>query len=394
MREREHKRKANLRKKTEREQKEREARARMNIPTPTKGIYVGPSQIKLSGFLNTAVKRKRGEMEPEKENKEDMGEEEPKNEHSEEKELEATKSEVGMQAMKRAPEPRAAKTEEPESQTITPIDPPLPPIAPPKSRAPLQPRSTNPIIRPKPLFFAELTKAPIPIDDDWDSFLASNTQIERELASPGTISNRPITAPPPARPCIMPVYDDMDILDMISTQDLDYTEDNAPVEPEHYEYPKGKSDSKDQVRKESTYEYKVEETSIDKVELKKEPRREDECNPESDYGDDIDYESDPEEEHLRPNHPPEDHPLSNPNPNHSNTIPSINPSPKPEDSDFDDGIQDSELSDLLAGCETESPNPTNPTEPFTESPQDNAVFESFDYGDFELSTQEMREFGS
>ena len=402
MRERENKRKANLKKKEEREQKERETRARMNIPTLTKGFYVGPSQIKLSGFLNTGIKRKREVKESEKVNREDMelgkenredmepgkGEKEPKKDNSKEKELDATKSEDVVQTTK-----KTSKQQEPKPQTTASVDPPLPPMAPPKSRAPLQPRSTNPIIRPKPLFFAEPSKPSIPVDDNWDLFLASNTQIERELASPDTRSNRSITAPPPARPCIAPIYDDTDLLDMISTQDLDYTEDNAPAEPEQYEYLVGQLDSKDWVKKESSNDYNIEDTSINKVEFKEEPRREVESSPESDYGDDIDYESAPEEEHLRPSHPPEDPTFRNlqSNPSHNNTIPPIKSNPKPKDSDFDDGIKDSELSDLLAGCETESTNPTPPTEPFTQSPQDNAVFESFDYGEFELSTQEMRE---
>ena len=72
IRDREARRKANIKKREERNQREREARERMGIPEPEKeGIHVGPSQPRLSDFLagGQLSKRKREEVEDEKENK-------------------------------------------------------------------------------------------------------------------------------------------------------------------------------------------------------------------------------------------------------------------------------------------------------------------------------------
>ena len=401
MRERENKRKANLKKKVEREQKEREARTRMNIPSPVKGFYVGPSQIRLSGFLSTGVKRKREDIERE------TGK-------MEEKELEATKcEEEQLETTKRKPtEPETASPEKPSPQRRGLTDPTLLSMASPKSRAPLQPRSANPTILPKPLFFAEPTKSSVTNEDDWDSFLASNTQIERELADP---TARPNVAPPPTRPCITLVSDDMDILDLILTQDLDYTDESVSFkssipqeESKHDDQLIGKLDFKDEAKKESGIEYEVKAELDYKVEFRAGIEQQSHCKAEFDYGDDIDCEPDRKDENATylhsnnhspfPYNEPNDEPTFEKGPLHHNydiDTSTIKLATQKEDSDFDDGIKDEEFETFIASCETKLPHasehPNNPTtEPFPAQRHTSAMG-SFDYGDFELSTQEMRE---
>ena len=414
MRERENKRKANLRKKAERDQREREARARMGIPEPVKGFYVGPSQIRLSGFLG---KRTREETEGEeetgdKENTEAARgqgtEQDPRKEDKGEQRLEVFNQEEELETLNRkAPECDTAKS----PQIIPSAVPSLQLMAPPKSRAPLRPRSANPIIRPKPLFFADLPKSSVAIEDDWDSFLASNTQIEREIASPKRAPIVSMACSPPARPCIRPIKDEKDILDMISTQDLDYTEEEAPV---------GVCVPKEELRCDG-HVYEAKEVTIKEqldcnAETTEEPTPEDDPYPESDYGDDIDdfqepgdteinlidFKSpppfaliEPDEDFCFRDHPSdqayEDDPvtaklnsstyLAHYLANRTST-PLALPLAKTEGSDFDDGIEDEELEDLLADCESTGPQSLA------------AVLDSFDYGDFELSTQEMRELGT
>ena len=450
MRERENKRKANLKKKTEREQKEREARAKMGISEPGKGFYVGPSQIRLSGFLGKR-KREESRMEMEMENKEDKELEPGK---SEEEESQTTKE--------NNPEPLLANGEKAQPQSEACM-PPIPPMAPPKSRAPLQlrpansivfpisraplqPRSANPIIRPKPLFFAEPPKPSVAIEDDWDSFFSSNTQVEREIACPNTTAKFPIADIPPARPRIRPVIDDTDILDMISTQDLDYAEEEAPFEPcvtedetKCKDYPKRSSDPGDEAKQDHddayrAKEHKVKEQPGCKAETKQESSSGDDLYPESDYGDDTDCFREPGDTDINFvdfNNPPpfgldeldedvyfgnylsdqehEDDPLTvmlnSPTflakhlANKTPTPPTLPPT-KTDDSNFDDGIKDEEFEDFAADCESkpsDAPQDRDApaTEPFTASRESPAlVLENFDYGDFELSTQEMRELGT
>ena len=430
MRERENKRKANLKKKAEREQKEREVRARMGIPEPVKGVYVGPSQIRLSGFLG---ERKREETRPEAEKREEKVFET----------LNRVKEEEKARAANRTSrEPETSKPEKPKSQVTRSMNLPLLPMAPPKSRAPLQPRPANPTIYPKPPFFAQPPKPSIVNEDDWDSFFASNTQVEREIARPKTTAKLPITVITPARPCIAPVIDGTDTLDMISTQELDHAEEEAPVkpcvpneEPRCNGYSKRGSESRDEARKEDGHKYKVRECKVEeqpgcKAETKQELTLEDEIYPESDYGDDadlfcesenmdinlIDFKNpqpfgldEPDEElHFGgylSDQEYEDDPLTvklnSPTflANYiANRTPTL-PPPKTEDFDFDD-IKDEEFEDLIADFETNSAqSPQNvdtpATEPFTASRDTPApIEESFDYGEFELSTQEMRELGT
>lgn len=392
MRERENKRKANLKKRVEREEREREARARMNIPSPVKGFYVGPSQIRLSGFLDTGVKRKREEREAESENKEKK-ESEPVKSKGEELEIMARKT----------AEPVMATIGKPKSQKTGCMKPSLQQLTPPQSRAPLQPRSANPIIRPKPLFFAEPAKSSMAIENDWDSFLASNTQIEQELAGPETVTNVAAAPPPPARPFLIPVNDTTDILGMISTQDLDYTDENAPVEPSiPFREPKSEYCSKEEV--DTGGETERRHTA---AKFRKEVSHEGSGKPESDYGDDIEYEPDRKDEdidsiHLSNHQASKKHCLDEQpdfakdlsdadDPNHTLAVQS---NPQNPDSDFDDGLQDAEFEAIILDYETR-PRPTSfslntHTPPFPE-PRHTPVLESFDYGDFELSTQEMLE---
>ncbi len=402
MRERENKRKANLKKKVEREEREREARARMNIPSPIKGFYVGPSQIRLSGFLGTGVKRKRGEVQPSTENKDKETLEIAK---SEDQKLEITE--------RKAPEPEMATTEKPKSQKPECTKHSLQQMAPPNSRAPLQPRSANPIIPPKPLFFAEPAKLSIAIEDDWDSFLASNTQIEQELAGPDTTTKVPTASPPPARPFLIPVNDTTDILDMILTQDLDYTDDNVPVEPRvpNLEsdaecYSKAASVSRDEVKKECIHGHEN-ECRYTVAQARKELSYEGSGKSESDYGDDAGYELDlkvenideiclSNDQRLGVNQPDKEPGLADmlPNDDYGNDSPTLSPNPQNSDFDFDDGIKDSEFQTLIADYETNQPHSSPPSDTHTPpcpAPPHISGLERSDYGDFELSTQDTRE---
>lgn len=394
MRERENKRKANLKKKIEREEREREARARMDIPSPVKGFYVGPSQIRLSGFLGTGVKRKRGEVQPSTKNEDKVSHEIAK---SEDRELEITE--------RKAPQPETATAEKSRSQKPECTKRFPQQMAPPISRAPLQPRLANPIILPKPLFFAEPAKLSTAIEDDWDSFLASNTQIEQELAGLDTATKVP-TASPPTRPVLIPVYDTTDILDMISTQDLDYVDEDVPLEPmvpnlgsKAGYYSKAASASGDEFKKECIHghengcRYRL-------AQVRKELGYEGSDESESDYGNDAEYESDCKVEIfddicLSNNGPfganqPDILPNNN---NHNNNNPTLSPNPpQNSDYDFDDGIKDSEFQTLIADYETKQPLSDTRTPPSRPATQHIPGLERSDYADLELSTQDMWEF--
>ena len=398
MREREHKRKANLKKKAEREEKEREARKRMNIPEPVKGFYVGPSQIRMSGFLDTGIKRKREGVEPETRDS-IVGESEAVK--SVAKKLDATQE--------KASRPQLAKLEKPKSRQAGFMDSPILPMAPPKARAPLQARSVNSMLPSKPLFFAEPVKSSITIEDDWDSFLASGTQIARELAAPEVASDITVTTHPPACPSLTPANDDTDFLDMITTQDLDYIDEGAPFEST---VSKEELKHTDSSKKRSVGD-NGKGQSEDKV---AEPNQGNECKPESNYGDDSEYNPSqgtennnsasttiqeprtvhsyaitpsrdipPYSSHINPAHPP-------------NLLPENQDSDS--DSDFDNGIKDDEVEKLVGSCETKSalppPNLRSSTPPIAHTsqnpgPPESSSSESFNDGDFDLSTQEMRD---
>ena len=283
IKEREARRKANLKRKEERVQREREARHRMGIPTPPpgEGIQVGPSQLHLSGFMYAGEKRKR----------------------EEEKEKEAgipKKEELAVQDQQeypiqpsRLPEPlqKFSSTASPTSMTPSQIvnaDSPnvreftvqknrTPPNQTPPARNPLQSRSANPTMQPKPMtgnknttgvqpkashlqepqtspmcpeetwttrlgnpHFIRLPPKPpkpdsIP-DDNFDDFFVSNTQIQRELspppAPPAIPTIQPPTPPPPLPLKASPANEDTaDLLSLISTQDLDFSIDHTQIAP-------------------------------------------------------------------------------------------------------------------------------------------------------------------
>ena len=372
MREREHKRKANLKRKAERDEKDREARRRMNIPEPVKGFYVGPSQIKMSGFLDTGVKS----------DKEDT-----KSEIGDRKSAEPEAKREGLQiAGIEVPAAQTARTETPPSPKPGSFDHPVLPMAPPKLRMPLEPRSANSIVRSKPLFFAESVKSSFVIEDDWDSILASGTQIARELAAPDLGPNIHIVAPPSVRPCVEIASDDIDFLDIISTQDLDDVAEESLTKPSMPEQEPIYSDCP----KERHISDKAKNQTENKIGG---PDHENSYKSESDYSEDAAYNPNQGAEHN--NEPPSDIDA---------IIPVHPPTGTTKDSEFDDGIKDDEFNDIIAVCETKrAPLPKNipihtphitHTSNKPEPPKahlDTNQYASSDYGDFDLSTQEMLE---
>lgn len=192
MREREHKRKDNLKKKAEKLEKESGMRRRMGITSPVKGDYVGPSQLRLGDYLGAGLKRKR--------------------------------EDEGYKAKE------AMNTSIPDRFGLEPMGPPVLQVKP-KSRSPLQVRSTNqsvPRIYQRP---QSQQKSTFAVEDDWADFLVSNTQIERELSTPEMESvPQPPAAPPcPVCPKIFPIEDTADLLQFLSTQDLDEIDEAPPV---------------------------------------------------------------------------------------------------------------------------------------------------------------------
>ncbi|MCJ1272893.1 hypothetical protein MMC21_000682 [Puttea exsequens] len=256
IKEREGRRKVNLRRKEERNQKEREERSRMGIPSPEKGIKVGPSQSYLGDFM-TVGKRRMGDhaigkgLEMEKDDRKELiAEMRTSDSHMSPRPwrnpLEIVSPNVGSQSrMSRigsksqtsqsserclpskadsticsrpsgkstnvptAPKPPPDAVEAPNHaknpiSISSPNNAPVSAVALPDSRRQAMPHPPLPkITKPeraapppsrKTLRAPTQSKQPSPPEDDWDDLFVSNTQITRELSPPP----RPRASPPNA----------------------------------------------------------------------------------------------------------------------------------------------------------------------------------------------------
>lgn len=285
IKEREARRKANLKRKEERVQKEREARHRMGIPTPPpkEGIQVGPSQLHLSGFMYAGGKRKMGEKDEEKEEEKEGGI--PKQgalvvQEQQGYPVEAPRSPKSLQTSSHTSPTlmmpsHIANGNSPKVQELAILKNRTSLNQTPPARIPLQSKSANPTMQPKPLAgkkyalevqaktsnlqepqpspmdpkeirtirfgksrFTRPPPKPDPIpDDNLDDFFVSNTQIQRELSPPPTPHVIPTLRPPPPPPP-PPLFktrptneDTVDLLSLISTQDLDFSFDPTQINP-------------------------------------------------------------------------------------------------------------------------------------------------------------------
>ncbi len=265
--EREARRKANLKRKEERVQREREARHRMGIATPPakEGIHVGPSQLHLSGFLYAGVKRKTEEGE-EAEDRAQRQEKLVKQEHQYRPAEPLLSANPRPQWMMPS---QIANANSPKARDFALQDSYTPPKPTSPARCPLQAKSMNPVLhksmdglqpkasdlpkpqdRPSPRPLAQIANTDLPIfkkpplmppplkpeslpEDYLDDFFVSNTQIQRELSPPPTPPAKPTphtvpiihppTIPPPA------TEDPATLLTLLSTQDLDFTDEPTPA---------------------------------------------------------------------------------------------------------------------------------------------------------------------
>ena len=239
IKEREARRKANLKRKEERLQREREARHRMGIPTPPakEGIQVGPSQLHLSSFMYAGVKRKR-----------DDGEEEEKEEKSGiQKEGEPVVQEQQTSPLEIPPsrQPLQLLSANATSWRLTPSQ--IAKLYPPKVRDfAVQENPASPKRAPVPSKLRPFELNATSEDDCFDDFFVSNTQIQRELSPPPTPPSRTMPndvciarLPTPSPPVFKPPAsseDTADLLALISTQDLDFTDEptqRPPPSPHH-----------------------------------------------------------------------------------------------------------------------------------------------------------------
>lgn len=103
------------------------------------------------------------------------------------------------------------------------------PMGPPHLPKALQARPRNTTAYQKPSLLSPQHRPPSTVDDNWDDFFVSNTQISREL-SPPPIKRESIPAPalkpnPPASTPAPPSQKEnaADLLEMLCTQDLDFS---------------------------------------------------------------------------------------------------------------------------------------------------------------------------
>jgi hypothetical protein len=277
IKEREARRKANIKRRDEKIQRERETRQRMGLEDPVKGgIHVGPSQLHLGEFMHMGVKRMREE--PHCENiklerkctvstssKECQAPAITPRPHY--KPLQVITTNVTMQqrndakleelkmqgqsrcteiivTMESSPSPpsqtsptalaaqrkRRARIEDSKLDDKGPTESETAPMGPPPLPGRLQPKPSTTTAQPKSPRTVLTYKPPDPVDGCWDDFFVSNTQIVREL-SPPALKTIPTTLhailtpskPPIALP-LSPKDNTIDLLDFLSTQDLDVSD--------------------------------------------------------------------------------------------------------------------------------------------------------------------------
>lgn len=172
--EKERKRKANLKKREERLAKEREARKKAHLPD-VKEAHIAASQLQLA-FPDGAIKRKEGR------NRAALGDD-------------------SVQPRQNNPKPT-------DDAGVSML------------KCPLQQITPTVAMSSKSAPFAMSENPWNTCVEDWDEFLVSNTQLERELSAPRVKAPPMICTRDPA-PTSTESDDPIDMLDLISTQDLE-----------------------------------------------------------------------------------------------------------------------------------------------------------------------------
>ncbi|CAL8582980.1 hypothetical protein XPA_008620 [Xanthoria parietina] len=236
----------NKRKKAERDEKDRETRKRMGIPEPSK-FKIGPSQLSLGSFVGVAPKHRKPEpikdevpecsfpyspvetAEAEETNMDcpDVPSilEDPDCTNLETSGIPSDPLENGRTSQHKVGPSKSPPSEEVKSTTMVPsttLMPPPPP--PPPSRIPSRTNVSNSV----PATCTEPSKPIAPAaaaESDWDIFLDSNTQVEREIAChpakpPISAADKRPTSDTNIQQSITPPAD---LLAGISTQDLQYS---------------------------------------------------------------------------------------------------------------------------------------------------------------------------
>ena len=233
MRERERKRLLNKKKRDEKIAKEKELRKKMGLPEPG-APCVGPSQARISQFVNGA-KMVRFDEAGKQEKVENRQEE--REEKEEEEEEEEDDEEMPLPELD---EEVLACLASPESEKTKPPRPPLQHLDGNRASQGAKGRASSP-------------SATVAGDDDWASMFASNTQIQRELSIDDDDDDNddeekdanekviePAQQPPdlPHRPRAKAADDTAYLLALISTQDLEDAEDgDQSVLPASTPYP-------------------------------------------------------------------------------------------------------------------------------------------------------------
>ncbi|KAL8695606.1 MAG: hypothetical protein Q9224_003304 [Gallowayella concinna] len=218
--------KENKRRKAEKLEKEREARKRMGIDDPVKND-VGSSQLRLGAFVIVGKKPRKEEICPPAspfEDREDTAVECAKTEVVVHETVSLIKPEYvplqsGPTALCSPPKtPIAPLIRKSAPTTVEKQFAPQPQLMPPPPRPPLKKVSLDPMAHPS---FQPPKVVPIcSVETDWDLFLDSNTQVEREISGP---QPKPLPDSWKPIPQILPSACRMyptSILTNISTQDL------------------------------------------------------------------------------------------------------------------------------------------------------------------------------
>ncbi|KAL9043403.1 MAG: hypothetical protein Q9214_003411 [Letrouitia sp. 1 TL-2023] len=241
----------NRRKKLEKIEHEREVRKRMGIPEPEKG-YIGPSQLRLGTFITTGTKI--DDMEG-KENLKPLGENDEEKPFSQNTsrflsiqtppEVEPIADQQFQEQFltrKSYPKPPSKPSSRPlannlpiSSSGLNSLDKHKasrihPPPTPPLTRIPSN-KSMPPPLRPHQLSKPDHIKPHAALQDDWDFFLDSNTQIQREISASAPQPRSASTKSNHRKTEIL--SDGETFLAGISTQDLEYSDTEPSLHPKN-----------------------------------------------------------------------------------------------------------------------------------------------------------------
>ncbi|KAL8670178.1 MAG: hypothetical protein Q9168_005275 [Polycauliona sp. 1 TL-2023] len=237
----------NKRKKAEKEEKDKELRKKTGKPEPSK-FRVGSSQLSLGSFVAVGSKPKSSEPVQHQ-----LAECSPLCTPTERTKTEDISLDCpDMPEMSNPPNPVKIETTAVPSKpfesccnsphTVTPQDgiprqkvgnttkvPLTTLMPPPPPRMSSKTKVIKPATTPRRALFKPFV-APAAMDSDWDMFLDSNTQVEREISyQPAKPPTRPANQQPTSATTVSPFVPTVDLLAGISTQDLQYC--SSPVTP-------------------------------------------------------------------------------------------------------------------------------------------------------------------